>query len=120
MKVAVVRLDMICRCSPEGKEQAGRLRQEVMRRLNERGSAETATDANLLTHVVVSLNWDYGAEITGIHNDMWSRVTAETWHPDHKEKRWLRVSVECDDVEDGVAAIWKAFADRHREGEENG
>src|SRR6478736_555477 len=108
----VIRLDMICRCSQEGKADADALRAEVKRRLTERAGAEVA-DSAFLTHVVVSLNWDYGAEITGISNDMWSMVAAETWSPTQREAGdWVQVSVTCDDVEDGIAAIWKEFADR--------
>lgn len=108
----VISLDMICRCSPEGKAEADALREEVKRRLSERADAEVS-DSDFLTHVVVSLNWDYGAEITGIHNDMWSLVGAETWLPSRRVAGdWLKVSIQCDDVEDGIAAVWKAFADR--------
>jgi hypothetical protein len=112
MEPEVVMLAMICRCSPEGRAEADSLRQEVKRRLGVRYGAEV-TDADFLTHVAVSLNWDYGAEITGIHNDMWSLVAAETWLPSRREAgEWLKVSAPCDEVEDGIAAVWKAFADR--------
>jgi hypothetical protein len=112
MEPEVIRLDMICRCSPEGRAEADALRQEVRRRLGARAGAEV-TDADFLTHVTVSLNWDYGAEITGIHNDMWFLVAAETWLPSRREAgEWLKATVPCDDAEDGVAAVWKAFAGR--------
>lgn len=96
---------MLCRCTPESTAEADTLRAEVRNRLTADG--RDVTDGNFLTHVVVSLNWDYNARITGIINDMWSLVTVEHWTED------VSVSVECDDVEDGIAAIWKAFADEH-------
>lgn len=101
----IIHLDMICRCGDNAAE-ADALKTEVMQRLG------NVTDADFLTCVVTSLNWDYGAEITGIHNDQWSMVTAETWRSHMRETAWLKVTVPCDLVEDGIAAIWKAFADR--------
>src|SRR5947207_4005097 len=66
-------------------------------------AARSVTSKNFLTEVVVSrLNWDYGAHITSIDNDHRSAVTVE------KYDRSLRLRVECDFVEHGVAAIWQA------------
>jgi hypothetical protein len=59
---------------------------------------------NFLTAVVQSLNWDFDAHITRIDNDQWSAVTAETY--DGSSGYY----VHCDRVEDGVAAVWNAFA----------
>lgn len=99
-----VQLDMICRCG-ENAAAADALRKEVRDRLA--GQDRVVTDADFLTHVVISLNWDYGAYISGIHNDQWSMVSA-----DSDDKDGFKVAVMCDDVEDGIAAVWKAFADR--------
>ena len=78
-----------------------------MERLS-RGSDELVprevTADNFLTEVVYSLNWDFGAHITSSDNDQWSAVTVE------KYDKTLRIRVECDRVEDGVAAAWKALA----------
>jgi len=81
---------------------------EVTKRLT-KGSGELrpceVTPQNLLTMVVQSLNWDYSACITRILNDQWSRVDAESYDGS------FSTSIDCDQVEDGVAATWKAFAD---------
>jgi alpha-galactosidase len=81
---------------------------EVMELLS-RGTGELrsreVTQENFLTVVVQSLNWDHGAHITSIDNDQWSAVTAERYDGT------VRYYVECDQVEHGVAAIWKAFAE---------
>lgn len=94
----------ICHCDPEGAAEADALRALVMQKLSRR-QAEV-TDRDFLTHVVISLNWDYGAHITSIANDMWSHVIAETWLKTEKE---FKVRAQCDDVEDGIAAVWYAF-----------
>jgi hypothetical protein len=97
----------ICRCGDENAS-ADALMAEVRARLAE-GSVhqipQPVTDTNFITRVVCSLEWDYGAYITGILNDQWSAVTAQ-------DRGGLSVLIECDDVEDGFAAVWKAFADR--------
>lgn len=91
----------ICTCSEEGIIEAGKLKQEVRKLLSE-GFTSPCTVSNFLTRVVVSLNWDYDAYITTIGNDMWSGIHA-------KSDDGLEVYVQCDEVEDGIAAIWYAF-----------
>ncbi len=65
-----------------------------------------ASDGQFVTSVVISLNWDFKSHITHILNEQWSAVLAEA--DDGSYKSW----VGCDLVEHGVAATWKAFADR--------
>lgn len=100
--------DFICRCGSEKAAAADELLREVKRRLAE-GSEDlmpsTVTDANLLTQVVVSLEIDFNAHITQIVTDQWSAVHAENYDKTFKTR------IQCDTVEDGVAATWKAFAD---------
>lgn len=60
---------------------------------------------NFSTAIVQSLNWDYRAHIRSIDTDQWSAVTAEKYDGS------LRLVVQCDRVEDGIAAVWKALAD---------
>jgi len=55
------------------------------------------------------LNWDFDARITEIASDQWSRVSAESWDGSFKTR------IQCDKVEDRIAATWKAFADRDPE-----
>lgn len=104
-----IRVPMICSCSGDGKTEGHSLLDEVKERLS-RGSEELmprdVDDGNLLTCVVQSLSMEYNAHITRIGCDQWSSVTAETYDGQ------LAIRVECDRVEHGVAAIWKAFADR--------
>lgn len=98
----------ICTCSEEGIIKAGRLRREV-RRLLAGGSLHLAPRpvraSNFLTMAVISLNWDFSGYITKIANDMWSKVNAESWDKENP----FRVRVQCDEVEDGIAAAWYAF-----------
>lgn len=94
-----VTLDMVCTCNTVGLAEAEALLKEVLGRLEITGMH------TFLTTVVQSLNWDYGVSITGIYNDMWSGVRAERY----RDKR--RIWVDCDEVEYGIAAIWKAVAD---------
>lgn len=107
-KPPTIRLPMVCVCSDEGKAHAEELMTEVMTRLGG-GSEELSpchVDAgNFLTTVVVSLHWDYDSSIEGIYNDQWSGVVVERY-TDRK-----RIYIECDYVEHGIAAIWKAIAD---------
>jgi len=96
----------ICTCSDEGRERAAALMAEVRRRLPR---AESVTDATFVSRVVESLNWQFDARITCIANDQWSQVTAEAWDGS------FTTIIDCDQVEDGIAATWKAFADHHGE-----
>jgi hypothetical protein len=91
----------------DNQAEAQAVYEEVLRRLD-------ATPEDLLTHVVTSLNWDYSAHITGIANDQWSGVSAETYsvsYPRDDEAPRLKVYVQCDRIEDGIARVWKFFAD---------
>ena len=102
-----IELAMVCACK-ERREQADALREEVLRRLgseSDRHLARTVTMENFLTSVVQSLNDDHDAHITSIDTDQWSAVTVE------KYDGTLRMRVECDRVEDGLAAAWKALSD---------
>lgn len=88
--------------------EANALLEEVRERLS-KGSinlmSREVTIASLLTAIVQSLAWDYGASITGLHNDQWSAVTAAT--NDGKLSTW----VECYDLLAGVALTWKLIAE---------
>jgi hypothetical protein len=95
--------DFICTCKDKGREHARQLMAEVRRRLPQ---PESVTDANFAGRVVESLEWQFDARITEIASDQWPRVTAESWDGAFKTR------IDCDIVEDGIAATWKAFADR--------
>jgi hypothetical protein len=88
--------DFICTCSEDGKAEAEALMNEVCERLK-------CNRENMLSAVVFSLVWDYEAAITGLHADQWAGVSAEG--------KDLSTFIQCDHVEHGVAATWKAFAD---------
>jgi hypothetical protein len=98
----------ICRCHTADSEEADVLLKEVRDRLAA-GSVNLnpreVTAGNFLTTVIFSLWWDYQASITGIDCDQWCMVTAERY----TDK--FRVAVQCDEAEDGIAAVWKGFAD---------
>ena len=67
--------------------------------------AQQVTDDVLLTAIVTSLSWSYNAHISNIACEQWSAVFAESYDGT------FRTRVACDQVEHGVAATWKAFAD---------
>lgn len=101
--------DFICTCDQPRKDAAAALRAEVVHRLaegTEEGGTSPVTDANFTSAVVWSLNWDHDARITQIASDQWFGVWAESYDGKFKTR------IECDSVEDGLAATWRAFADR--------
>jgi hypothetical protein len=99
----------ICTCNDEGRASAAELRNEVTQRLaagSEELRAKPVDATNFASAVVLSLEWDYSARISGIGSDQWFGVWAQTHDGSFKTR------VECDAVEDGFAATWKTFADR--------
>ena len=83
---------------------------EVKERLAEESQSPwrpmDVSDGHFLNSVVISLNWDFGSHITEIVNSQWSLVVAEA------DDGSFRTQVGCDQVEHGIAATWKDFADR--------
>jgi hypothetical protein len=105
---------LICRCSAEGRAEADALLAEVKQRLSCGGveggrDSRAVGDSNLLSCVVYSLDDDFNAHITEIVCDQWAMVCAST---DPGSDDPFEVGIPCDNVEDGIAAVWKAFADR--------
>lgn len=98
----------ICRCTDEGAQEADALMEEVKRMLLTKGNVISVNEKNLLSHVVYELNWEHNAYIDNIGCDQWALVTAKTYY----DKDPYTVSVQCDDVEDGVAAVYYAMATR--------
>lgn len=98
---------MVCTCSDDGAAQAEALMMEVIERLS-RGSdvlhPTTIEPGNFLTSIVTSLNVDFNAHVTSIDADQWFAVAAA----DDSGRGYY---VQCDLVEHGIAAVWKAFAD---------
>lgn len=102
----------ICRCDEEGSAEADILLREVRDRLSREGYAVTPGD--FLTAVVVSLKWDYHAHIDRIYWDQWGMISAV------RDEDKFSVLVQCDEAEDGIAAVWKAFADHASPVEDHG
>lgn len=102
----------MCACSDNGRAECDELMAEVKQRLTEEWGG-VVTDANFLHVVVVALEADYDAHINGIYIDQWAAVTA-TEYSDSKKPDYVPFGVyaQCDQVETGVAAVWKVFADR--------
>lgn len=102
----------MCACSDMGRGECDELMIEVKGRLTEEWGG-VVTDANFLHIVVVALEADYDAHINGIYIDQWAAVTA-TEYSDSKNPSHVpfHVYAQCDEVECGVAAVWKVFADR--------
>jgi hypothetical protein len=107
----------ICRCAPPGIAEADELMAFVREKLaagSENLMPREVTDRYFLTMVVQSLEWDYHAAITGLDTDQWSGVAAESNR--YRPEETVRVFVECDLVEDGVAAAWYFFYQHARKG----
>ncbi len=89
--------DFACVCSPESREEIRLVREWALERLTGTG--------DLLGQIVVALAFDYSAEITGIHVDQWFGISAST----HDNE--FSVFMQCDNPEDGLVYIYKAFYD---------
>ena len=106
----MVELPMVCTCTPEGAAAASVLREAVKARLLA-GSASLrpveVTDANFLSALCTSMRWDWSANVAGIRMDQWFVVVVEQLLPTNDERR---IAVQCDAVEDGLAAVWDFLA----------
>ncbi len=95
-----------CHCSPEGKHDCEELLQKVKDLLK-------SDSSNLLSNIVYSLEIDYKANITSIVADMWSKISSETHDFDpvtfEKIDPTFTTEIQCDDLEDGMAATWYAY-----------
>lgn len=100
-----VTLEMVCNHPPHTAE-ADALLGEAYKRLSSGPAIVTAE--NFLSAVIYELDV-YRVHITGIYADQWAMVTAEQRLDDGESKK---VSVTCDLIEHGLAAIWKYFADQ--------
>ncbi len=93
----------ICTCSEEGKKEAKFVLNEVKKLLE-------ADDSNLVTKIIYSLNWAYGAQITSIGCDMWCQIDSKTYKIDETTKEPIFFTeIQCDQIEDGMATTWYAY-----------
>lgn len=90
----------ICRCNEEDAAEADELILFVREKLRVQGSYGT------LSAVVYDLYHRFEAHICDISCDQWAMVVAEEY--DGKGSGF-QVAVQCDEVEDGVAAVWYGF-----------
>ena len=96
-----------CRHSPEGDAEADALLAEVSARLaggSDQLAARPIPPEDLMTAIIASLEWGYEVHEIRIHYDQWGMVSGENDQ--------LSVVAQFDRFEDGLAALWKAFADR--------
>lgn len=84
-----VKLDMLCGCGPDDLAEANSVRAWAKQ-------AVEADDANFMSRAAFRISSNYDLELS-IYADQWFLVSAKS--------RDTYVSVECDRVEDGVAAI---------------
>jgi hypothetical protein len=98
----------ICRCNTEGRRKAQEFYAEVKRLIAVDHDIAETPDSLFLTFVVTDLKWNHEAHISVIHNDQWTAVTAETYDDENP----YTVFAQCDNVEDGIAAIWWAYTHR--------
>lgn len=99
-----------CICGAEAKEHVREGVDLAISRLGKYTFRE-----NLVDRVVSELNWVYGARITGIDNDQWSAVSAETYPNDEESYTDgpFKTYIQCDRVEDGFAYTLNAFYDHY-------
>jgi hypothetical protein len=98
----------ICRCNPENRRKAAEFYTEVKQLIAEDRGIPEVPDNLFLTFVITDLHWEHHAYISGIHNDQWTAITAQTYD----EENPYRVYAQCDNVEDGIAAVWWAYTHR--------
>lgn len=91
--------DFACVCSPESREEI-RLVREWLKEITD----GRLKDENLVSNVVYGLE-HWSAAITGISTDMWAGISAST----HDNE--FSVFIQCDNIEDGFAYVYKAFYD---------
>jgi hypothetical protein len=103
----------ICRCNPEKHRQAEEFYTEVKRLIAVDRNLEETPDNLLLSLIVADLHWEHDAYISEIHNDQWTAITAKTYD----EGKPYTVYAQCDNVEDGIAAVWWAYTRRTPAGE---
>lgn len=85
-----VKLDMLCGCGPDDLAEANSVRAWAKQ-------AVDADDGNFVSRAAFRISAEYELELS-FWADQWFMVSA--WSDE------LRVNVECDRVEDGVAAIF--------------
>lgn len=121
----VVHLPMVCiheakDGSTDHIEAAKALREEVKGLLSWENNP--CTDADLISRIVLNMHWDWNADFD-IGVDMWFGVYAKVEELIPKEERtedtpkWrttLRVTCECDQIEDGFCAIYKWFHENRK------
>lgn len=86
------------------EEKDAELIKDVCERLSTENASEVTVE-NLLTAIVYSLAWDYGAFIDGMHCDQWAAVSARTGDGE------VTVWAECYNLLAGAALAWKLIAD---------
>lgn len=122
--------DFICTCSPDGDYRAKAIIAEAKRTLS--NNIRTVDDSNLLDAICWGLNWNLKSDerifahidsigpsdktttihIGPIYVDQWALVTAEAreWDSTAKTaKAVFHTSIQCDEIEAGVAATWLAM-----------
>jgi len=93
---------MICTCEMEGVREVEARRLRIARRMN------LTNMFDLTSAIVMSLAFDFAADDSQIDVDQWFGVSVETFLVG-------RVYVECDEPQDGLAAIWEHLADKFPE-----
>jgi hypothetical protein len=101
------KLTFMCRCSPEEEQACDELLAYVKEELG-------GTGENLVSRIVMDLAWSYHADITGIYADQWFGVTSEAQCRKGEEPEFSTF-VQCDMVEDGMAATWAAWREKYGE-----
>lgn len=94
----MTRLEMVCTCDADGFREAEARRIRIYRRMG------LLDMGDLTTAIILSLAFDFGAD-ADIGADMWFGVSVVTPVGD--------VYVECDAIEDGLAAAWEHLAEAH-------
>ncbi len=102
-----------CSCTEEGKNECDQLLEKVK-------SLLSADDSDLLTKVILALEFNYNANITSIASDMWSGIRSQTEDYDMAKRARIEppifsTYIQCDKLEYGIAATWLAYYEKFGE-----
>jgi hypothetical protein len=93
--------DFVCTCDDARAAAAAALRAEVRERIEARG---WTFDSDEPTEILMSLAIHLGVRDVAVYTEQWHLVSAEA--------HGLRAEIRCDSVVDGLAALWRVYAER--------
>lgn len=98
------KLPMACRCGEEGRAEWDAKQEQVLRAIWGDVEPEVGWDRvrrSFVSQVCMSLNHDFWPSwnLDHAYADMWFGITVESTDEE-------RITIACDQIEDGLAAVW--------------